>query len=109
MQSGGGMIGALLPSGSSDSGGVPVVMALIFNIAEAFPEACPKILLCHVGMRDIGSAAGGGGPVRVVYGANEFPYSPRWDSLELAKRLRAFVFESATPALLAKCAAIAAA
>ena len=86
-----------------------MVMALIFNIAEAFPEACPKILLCHVGMRDIGSAAGGGGPVRVVYGANEFPYSPRWDSLELAKRLRAFVFESATPALLAKCAAIAAA
>ena len=90
----------------NDSEGVSVTMALIFNIADGFPEVCPKILLCHVGMCDSGSAAGGGGPVRVVYGATEFPYSPRWDGPEMARRLHAFVRESATAALLAKCAAI---
>jgi hypothetical protein len=90
----------------NDSEGVSVVMALIFNIAEGFPDTAPKILLCHIGMRDVGSVAGGGGPVRVVYGANEFPYSPRWDGAEIARRLHVFVQETATPALLAKCAAI---
>jgi hypothetical protein len=90
----------------NDSEGLNVTMALIFNIADNFPDAGPKILLCHLGIRDSGSVAGGGGPVRVVYGANEFPYSPRWKGAEMARRLHSFVRENATPALLAKCAAI---
>ena len=102
-------------------------------------QAAPKILLAACGVRDVGAAPGGGGPVKVLYGANEcgsappravlllvlllllrsalsltgrrrvllrFPYSPRWEAAEMAKRLRAFVIETAAPALIAKCAAM---
>ena len=87
---------------------------LIVRIPADFPDKAPPLLLSDTAVQQkpqgagraaAGAAlvAGGGGPIHLVYGEGEYPYSPRWAPLELATRIHVFVYDTALPALQSKC------
>ena len=90
-----------MPAASGDMGGgmVSHMLALIVRMPASFPAEAPKFLLASCALQQGGAAAGGGGPLHLVYGAGDYPYSPRWEAAELASRIATFLAETAVPAV----------
>eukprot|EP01051_Picozoa_sp_SAG22_P031897 SAG22_NODE_13166_length_416_cov_1.214511_1_plen_138_part_11 len=67
----------------------------IVNVGHGFPQTGPQLLVssaAHTAERE--------GPIRLLYGPVDYPYSPRWGATEFARRIRSFAIETALPELL---------